>query len=127
MHLRRALIIFCVEACAPRLAAPTSLEVQASTMLVDWDDIPSERCTPPVHGMYMSYQGGADLIEQDDAAARTCARRVLAAETGRKLAEARCTACDADRQWAVWGRIGAGVAAVLTVFVGIFAVRSVTR
>lgn len=119
------LIALFAEACAPRIAAPTSLEVQAATMLVDWDDIPATQCDPPLHGLYLSYKGGADLLDHDDAAVRVCEHRVNAAETAQRLAEAKCGACEADRQWASWGKVGAGFAGLLTVIVTIFAVREI--
>lgn len=124
----RIIIALFVEACAaPRLGAPSSLEVQASTMLVDWDDIPRDRCEPELHGMYLSYQGGAAILDGNDAADRACEHRVNLAQTGQKLAEARCKSCDADRQWAAWGKVGAGVVTALTVFVAIFAARELAR
>lgn len=99
------LIASFAEACAPLLAAPSSLEVlQASTMLVDWDDIPPERCDPLLHGMFLSYQGGADLLDNEDAAARACAHRLNGMDRDRKLAELRCPTCESAKQWAIAGK-----------------------
>lgn len=119
------LIALCAESCSAHLAAPTSLEAQASTMLVDWDDIPASMCTPPLHGMYLSYQGGADLLEREDAKERVCEHRINAAETGQKIAEAKCRDCENDKPWALWGKISAPFAGVITILLGILTIREV--
>lgn len=114
------------EACGANIAAPTSLEAQASTMLVDWDDIPASMCTPPLHGMYLSYQGGADLLEHEDAASRVCEHRINAAETGQKIAEAKCKDCESDKPWALWGKISVAFTGALFLLLGGVVIRQMT-
>ncbi len=118
-----AALALAAEACAN---APASLP-GPSSMATDYMDIPAERCSPPLHGIYLSYAGGAALLEREDAERRACAHRVNELERDRDLALAQAKANESDRTWAAVGKVGTAVAVVVTIISVVFGVRELAR
>ena len=120
-----AVIGFMGMGCAPVVSKSATMPVAWG--LDDYDDIPKERCTPELHGMYLSYEGGNAALDANARANRSCARNILHAETAQKLAEARCPACDRARAWATAGVVLTVGGALLTLGLGAVVISDLLR
>lgn len=110
------LLVISYVACAPVASKAATMPVALG--LDDYDDIPKDRCTPELHGMFLSYQGGNAVLDAHSRERRSCERSVLHAQTAQALAEARCPACDRARAWATAGIILTVGSGLLTVGLG---------
>lgn len=115
-HLAFLALVLCFMGCAPVMSKSATMPVAWG--LDDYDDIPRDRCSPELHGMYLSYQGGNAALDANARATRSCERSILHAETAQKLAEARCPACERARAWATAGVILTIGSGLLTVGLG---------
>lgn len=116
----RTIALLLLFSCSARVAQIPSSH---PTDLDDYDDIPQSRCSPELHGMYLSYSGGNAILESDAKVRRSCERTIERAETGRKLAELRCPACEKARNWATAGVVLTVGAGILTIGVGTLVIK----
>lgn len=116
---------------APRLAPPVTYP---ATMEVDFTEIPPERCSPVLDGLFVSHDGATDLVRGMRRAERDCAVRVLEADRDMHIAQFERDALkreieqqDSNRSWALVGKLGVAGIVIGSIVAGVAIIYQAVR
>ena len=107
-----AILVAVSNGCAASRVSPV---VAAASVPADFSEIPTDRCSPALDGLYVSYDGANDLIRAFRRQEADCQVKVIDAEARADIANARCKECASAKRWSIFAPIigfGAGAALV---------------
>ncbi len=125
MRLERyAIAVVSLYGCA---ALPSSMQAPVvSPVQVDFSDIPAERCSPSLDGLFVSHQGAIELVRGMRRADHDYQVKIIELDAAKSVCQfdlrqtkEELAHTDDDRKWALVGRIGVAGAVVGAIVAGV--------
>ncbi len=95
-------LVAVISGCASSRTVPVAY---SATMPVDFSEIPADRCSPPLDGLYLSYEGANDLIRAYRKQDTACEMAKIDLTQRAEIAEVRCKECETAKQWSIWAPV----------------------
>lgn len=123
MHCAKlAIAVALLTSCAAQSLTVVDPVRYASTMPVDFDEIPFDRCQPALEGMFLSHEGAIDLVRGMRKVERDYQVQLINQETQLRVCQTKFEASqeelaqnEANKTWAAVGKIGTGVVTAIVV------------